>query len=156
MENISGVYKIEHIITGGFYIGSSINIKRRWVKHKCPSTWNECPNSLLYQDMQKYGVDKFRFQILASVMPEHLKEVEQEFIDTLHPTYNNNRAKGQDIERKKEWEKSEKGKKSRIKYYKRICYYNGEILTLDTLRMRFQRSGIEHPVIEAKKYLKEV
>ncbi len=153
MKKISGVYKIENIITGDFYIGSSKNVKRRWTAHKSPSKWSECPNSPLYQDMQKYGVDKFDFQILENMEPERLKKKEQEFIETLNPTYNNINAKGWDIERKKEWEKSEKGKKSRRKYYKRICSYNGETLTVDTLRMRFQRAGIPHPTIEAKKYL---
>ena len=33
-QKISGVYKITNKINGKFYIGSSINIKRRWESHK--------------------------------------------------------------------------------------------------------------------------
>lgn len=71
---ISAVYKITNIVTGDFYIGSSKNVKDRWACHKCKSTWNKCPNNPMYQDMQKYGLDKFEFEILAEVESEKLKD----------------------------------------------------------------------------------
>ena len=109
---ISGVYKITNTITNDFYIGSSKNVKQRWAHHKCPSEWKKHPNNSLYNDMQKYGVDKFDFQILTIAEPEHLKEAEQQFIEKLKPTYNNRRANGWDIERIREYQK-EYGKKYR-------------------------------------------
>ena len=151
MKKISGVYKIENIITGDFYIGSNINVKSRWINHKCPSRWKEHPNSPMYHDMQKYGVENFDFTILFEVKPEQLKEKEQELIETLKPTCNNYRAKGWDVERYKEPER-----KAYKKYMRQLCLYNGETLTLDALRSRFSYAGIEHPTVEAKKYLKEV
>ena len=39
------------------------------------------------------------------------------------------------------------------KYQNQLCCYNGEVLKLYTLVMRFKRQGIEHPTIEAKKYI---
>lgn len=140
MEKISGVYKITNTVTKDFYIGSSKNAKRRWTRHKCQSTWKEHPNSPLYQDMQKYGIDKFDFQILANVEPDQLKETEQQFIETLKPTYNCNRAKGWDVESYKKQQQC-------------YCYYSGKTLTFNALVLRFYRSGIEHPALEAKKYL---
>lgn len=150
MEKISAVYKIVNTITGDCYVGSSKDVKRRWKEHKCPSKWKEQPNSPLYQDFQKYGVDNFRFQILAPVMEHYLKQVEQDFIETLNPTYNDLRAKGRDVERIKETHK-----KCNRKYYSQLCVYNGEKLTLKALSHRFRRAGIEHSDIEAKKYLLE-
>ena len=38
-------------------------------------------------------------------------------------------------------------------YGSQLCNYDGEILTLNALRYRFSRMGVEHPVLEAKKYL---
>lgn len=164
-EKISAVYIIINTATGDGYVGSSRNVEHRWAAHREPSTWKRHPNSSLYKDMQKYGLDKFRFQILAPVMPEHLKQVEQEFIEMLNPTYNDRRSKGWDVERHKEthrkakekYEHSEKGKESNRKrckkYSSRLCLYNGETLTLAALAMRFQRTGIGHPNVEAKKYL---
>ena len=123
MNKISAVYKITNTITGDFYIGSSNDVKRRWVQHKCPSTWKRFSNNQLYQDMQKYGVDKFVFEILEEVEVDKLKETEQKFIETLKPTYNSNRANGWDIERRKEtqkecmkkYRKTDKGKESHRK-----------------------------------------
>ena len=180
---ICAVYKITNAITGDFYIGSSKDVKHRWAKHKCPSVWNKYPNNPMYLDMQKYGVDNFIFEIIAEVEIEQLKEKEQQFIETLKPTYNSNRANGLDIERHKEYQKeyrksdkgkesrkkynkSDKGKKSQNKYNKsdkgketrkqynnQLCNYNGETLTLNALSTRFRRKGIDNPTTEAKKYL---
>ena len=157
MNKICAVYKITNTITGDFYIGSSKNVKNRWVKHKCPSTWNKHPNNPMYLDMQKYGVDKFVFEILEEAEIEQLKEKEQWFIELLKPTYNNNNAKGWDIERRKEYNrkynKSDKCKEYRKQYYNQLCLYNGETLTLKALSMRFMRKGIDNPTAEAREYL---
>lgn len=184
---ISGVYKITNTITNDCYIGSSKDVKKRWACHKCSSTWKKCPNNPMYLDMQKYGVDKFDFQILAEVESEKLKKTEQQFIEKLLPTYNNYRAKGWDIERykehkqsekykeyhkeyhkeyqkkyqqsdkgkeyQKEYQQSEKYKEYQKEYHNKLCSYNGKILTLNALYLRFSRAGIKHPTIEAKKYL---
>ena len=145
---ISGIYKITNTITGDFYIGSSKNVKQRLAVHKCTSTWKNHPNNQLYQDMRKYGTDKFAFEILAEVEIDKLKETEQQFIETLKPTYNQMNAKGWDIERCKE-----SHKKAVNKYRSQLCFYNSEVLTLNALSIRFHRAGIEHSMQEAKKYL---
>lgn len=144
MNNIIGVYKITNTITGDFYIGSSKDVKRRWASHKCTSTWNKCKNNPLYLDMKKYGVDKFEFEVFAEVEVDNLKEMEQQFIETLKPTYNNRNSKGWDVERYKEWNNQ---------YKNQLCSYNGEKLTLNALYQRFEKQGIQHPAQEAKKYL---
>lgn len=166
-EIICAVYKIINTITGDFYIGSSKDVKRRWLEHKRPSTWKKNPNNPLYLDMKKYGLDIFDFQILAEVESEKLKETEQKFIEKLQPTYNNHNAKGLDAKRYKEYQieyrKSDRCKESvkrrecqreyLNKYYNQLCCYNGQILTLNALVQRFIKAGIAHPNIEAKKYL---
>ena len=169
-EIICGIYKIINTVTNDFYIGSSKNVKNRWMSHKKPSTWNKCPNNQLYLDMQKYGVDKFVFEILEEAEIEQLKEKEQWFIELLKPIYNNNNANGWDIERRKEYDKeyhksdkwkeyikeyqkSDKWKEHQREYYNQLCCYNGENLTLNALSLRFKRAGIAYPTKEAKKYL---
>ena len=178
MSNIIGVYKITNTITGDFYIGSSKDVKKRFASHKWQSTWNEHPNNQMYLDMQKYGVDKFELQILAEVEVDSLKETEQQFIETLKPTYNNYNANGWDFERykeynkeyqktdkykeyqkeyKKEYRKSDKfkeyNKEYNNRYINQLCCYNGETLTLNALYQRFRRQGLSNPMQEAKKYL---
>ena len=170
MQKISGVYKITNTVTGDFYIGSSKNIKKRWAEHKCPSSWKRLPNNQMYQDMKKYGVDKFAFEVLEVVEIVSLKEMEQQFIETLKPTYNQMNAKGWNIERRKkyykeykktdkckeynkEYKKTDKCKEYNKEYKNQLCFYNGETITLHALSTRFYRAGIPHPFIEAKKYL---
>ena len=154
---ISGIYKITNTITGDFYIGSSKNVKSRLAVHKCQSTWKKCPNNPMYIDMRKYGLDKFEFEILEVVESEELKVAEQQFIETLNPTYNSIRANGLNIDKYKEhqkkYQKSDKCKKARNKYQNQLCFYNDETLTLNALSIRFMRQGIPHPTAEAKKYL---
>ena len=162
-EKIIGVYKITNTITGDFYVGSSKDVKHRWRDHKRPSMRKKHPNSQLYKDMQKYGTDRFELQVLAEVEEEQLKETEQHFIEKLQPTYNSNRANGWDIEKYKEYQieyvkshreyNRESHKKSQNKYDNQLCLYNGETLTLCALASRFRKAGIDHPFIEAKKYL---
>ena len=157
MNKISAVYKITNTITGDFYIGSSKDVKKRWREHKCQSKWKDNPNKQLYKDMQKYGLDKFDFEILEQVEIDKLKEKEQQFIETLKPTYNNRNANGWNTERYKKYEKSDKRKeshrKANNKYHNQLCYYNGETLTLCALKGRFRRKGLTNPTEEAKKYI---
>ena len=167
---ICAVYKITNTVTNDFYIGSSKDVKHRWACHKSQSTWSKCPNNPMYHDMQKYGVENFVFEVLAEVEIEQLKETEQQFIETLKPTYNNRNANGLDIERQKEYckeyeksdkrkkynkeyHKSDKFKEYQKEYYNQLCFYNGETLTLNALSKRFRRRGITNPMQEAKKYL---
>ena len=164
-EKISGVYKITNTVTKDFYIGSSKDVKHRLAVHKCHSTWKNYPNKQLYQDINKYGVDSFVFEILAEVEAGSLKEMEQQFIEKLQPTYNSCNAKGLNVERYKEYhkqyQKTDKCKAYQKEYHKQykkqydnqLCCYNGETMTLKALSMRFKRKGITHSTIEAKKYL---
>ena len=171
---ISGVYKITNTVTGDFYIGSSKDIKKRLAAHKCQSMWKKYPNKQLYQDMKRYGIDKFELQVLAEVEPDSLKVTEQQFIEKMHPSYNQMNAKGWDIEKRKEYQEEyqknykelhkneakeyqknykELHKNEAKEYQNQLCCYEGEILTLNALSQCFWKLGIDHPVLEAKKYI---
>ena len=120
---IIGIYKITNTVTNDFYIGSSKDVKLRWAVHKCHSTWNEHPNNPLYLDMQKYGVDKFAFEILEVVEAEKLKELEQQFIETLKPAYNNRNANGLNIEKHIEYQKEyHQQNREKLREHKREYY----------------------------------
>ena len=102
MKKIYIVYKITNTVTGDFCIGSRKNIKQRCANHKYQSVWIVIPNDQMYQDIQKYGLDKFEFQVLAEVEEDSLKETEQQFIEALKPTYNQMNEKDLDIDKYKE------------------------------------------------------
>ena len=82
---MTGVYKISNIKTGQIYIGSSIDIKRRWMEHRTPKASG---NDKLHGDMKTYGLDNFCFEVLEECEPEALLAREQHFIKMLQPYYN--------------------------------------------------------------------
>ena len=99
-NKIAGVYSITNNVTGDLYVGSSKNIKKRWVDHKCPSVHKQHPNSKLYKDMAEFGLDNFKFEVLEKTAD--LKKREQYWIEKLSPTYNDRYADGYNIKRCKE------------------------------------------------------
>lgn len=173
-QGTCGIYKISNKITNDTYIGSSSNIEMRWKSHRCKSNYEKYPNSLLYQNMQKYGNENFNFTILEQCSKDVLFEREQYYIDLLRPSLNVAVAKakmssseykrGYFIEhkesiqaKKKTWRDNNKDWESKRNhlYYSRKCKYENEILTLNALRDRFKKLGILNPTSEAKKYLIE-
>ena len=111
----------------------------------------------LYQAISSYGLDNFEFEIIEET--DKLKEREQYWIEQLNPSYNDRRAKDLDVTRNKkvveDWQKAHKNRcmSNYKKYYGRLCLYEGKIITLKTLTMRFIRHHIPHPTKMAKKYL---
>jgi len=65
----SGVYKITNIVTGKCYIGSSINIKRRWQQHKENLGKNKHHAKHMQHSWNKYGKDAFIFEIVYECAP---------------------------------------------------------------------------------------
>lgn len=153
---IIGIYKITNTATGDFYIGSSKNVYARWRGHKSPAEQRR-HMSKMYQAMQDYGLEVFKFEIIEECSKEELKEREQYYIELLQPTYNKIRAVGHDLEKRKryvrEYSKTDKCKKRQKEYDNQLCIYNGKEYTLHTLRTLFYRKGIIHSTIEARKYL---
>ena len=92
MNKISGVYLVRNTITNDCYVGSSVDVKRRWANHKSPSKWKQRPNSLLYKAFQKYELSNFIFEILEECDKSQLFIREQYYINKLKPTYNHNKA----------------------------------------------------------------
>ena len=100
-----GIYKIENLINGKVYIGQSIHIERRWQEHCQPSS-----RSLVGKAIQKYGKERFTFQILEECAEEQLDEIEERYISE----YNSVVPNGYNIET------ASKGKTSFVFYDKEI------------------------------------
>ena len=145
-NKIAGVYKITNNITGDFYIGSSKNIEKRWTNHKSLSVWKRLSGMKLYQAFIKYGLNNFIFEVIEETAD--LKKREQYWIEQLKPSYNNIYAKGRNTERRKE-----SNRRYNKAYCSRLCFYEGETLTLNALSNRFYKQGISHPTLSAKEYL---
>lgn len=77
-----GIYSIRCALNGCVYIGSSINIERRWKIHRWDLGVGHHRNSRLQRAWNKYGPDAFSFTILEVVGSiDALLEAEQRWID---------------------------------------------------------------------------
>lgn len=97
--------------------------------------WNRCKGGGSYDHNRLYTKEELKEhkREWRKVNKEHITEYRKRY-------YEANREKGTEQKRQ---------------YYKRPCLYNGETLTLSALEQRFLKAGIEHPTIEAKKYIIE-
>lgn len=88
MTNNCGVYKIANTLTGDFYIGSSINLLKRFKEHQNRLIGNRHKNAHLQNAWNKYGEDKFSFEVILYCDKSMILYYEQVLIDGLKPTYN--------------------------------------------------------------------
>lgn len=84
----SGIYKIENLINGKIYIGSSVDLLGRKNAHFSQLNRNIHGNKKLQNSFNKYGKDNFNFKILVKCPPEYRLKLEQWFIDNLKPWFN--------------------------------------------------------------------
>ena len=88
-NNLKVIYKILNKINNKFYIGSTVNHKKRISEHKRALNKNRHHNSILQNAWNKYGKDSFEFIIIEHVeQREQLLKREQYYLDNLKPEYN--------------------------------------------------------------------
>ncbi len=63
----SGIYAITNKINGRQYVGSSINIKKRWACHISGLTRGTSRSVRLQAAWTKYGTESFEFSVLELV-----------------------------------------------------------------------------------------
>ena len=79
--SVCGIYKITNKQTGDIYIGQSVNIADRWKQHvKCGLGIDASATNKLYNNMQRYGVWNFTFEILQKCTRDKLNEKERFWI----------------------------------------------------------------------------
>ena len=88
MIAIVGIYKITNKVNQKCYIGKSIDINKRWIRHRCcaGSYADTTPENHLYRAMKKYGIQNFAFEVIEECDIKHLCERERYYIE-LHKSY---------------------------------------------------------------------
>lgn len=76
-----GLYKIVNKTNGKFYIGSSVNMPRRFNSHILDLTKNKHDNQHLQHSWNKYGKDSFIFEVYRTCEPSNLLIEEQKELD---------------------------------------------------------------------------
>lgn len=99
LPEVSCVYKIENLVSGSSYVGSTKNLYFRWLHHRALSTWKKYSHRQMYKDMAEIGIENFQVSILEQCDDtEMLRQREQYYIDCLEPVYNKANAYGRDAE----------------------------------------------------------
>jgi group I intron endonuclease len=80
-----GVYIIICIPTAKLYVGSTINICKRWSDHRCRLRGNRHENPYLQYAWNKHGESAFICIVLEEVSPDTLEQREQFWLDFLSP-----------------------------------------------------------------------
>lgn len=77
-----GIYKITNNINKHAYIGQSVEIEDRWVRHKW-AAFNaiESYDYPLYRAIRKYGLENFTFEIIKECKQEELSYWEMYYIE---------------------------------------------------------------------------
>jgi group I intron endonuclease len=94
LPRIAGIYKITNTLNGLYYVGSTVNIKKRHYGHFSKLRVNKHANFHLQAAFNKYGESSFRFEIVEECLGmsiEELRAVEQKYLDAIldwHECYN--------------------------------------------------------------------
>lgn len=76
------IYRITCVVTGKFYIGSTVNKAQRWARHRRQLRDGTHPNKHMAQAWVKHGEDAFIFEVLEEVAnPADLFAAEQKYLD---------------------------------------------------------------------------
>lgn len=86
--DIPGIYAIINNVNGKQYIGSTVNINKRFIEHKYGLRANRHFNQHLQRAWNKYGEKAFEFKVLQTCLVDELLDVEQNWIDCKDDLYN--------------------------------------------------------------------
>jgi group I intron endonuclease len=86
---LSGIYEIKNTLNNHRYVGSSVNIPKRFGEHRSTLRNNNHHSNYLQKAWNKYGEQHFEFNILEVCEPikDTLLFLEQKYLD-LNPEYN--------------------------------------------------------------------
>jgi len=84
----SGIYIITNKTNGHRYVGSSVDLKNRFRRHRQALRNETHYNAHLQRAWNKYGEEAFLFEILEEWESEFLISMEQWWMNMLHPEYN--------------------------------------------------------------------
>jgi len=120
MKYNCGIYKIENINTGKYYIGQSSDLYMRKIIHFRSLENNKSFNQYFQRAYNKYGKNSFIFSVLLYCEPFELTRYEQFFVDNgkreflynIRECVNSNKGIIRSIETKNKLSNSHKGEKN--------------------------------------------
>jgi len=87
-KNKSGIYKWTNLINGKQYIGSSNNLKRRFMEYFNENYLLKNKSMYICNSLIKHGYSNFSLTILKYCSPDKCLEIEAYYLQSLNPEYN--------------------------------------------------------------------
>lgn len=113
---IVGIYKIQSVIKPErFYIGSSINMTKRWNLHLELLRKNKHGNLKLQRHYNKHGESDLQFSIILNCEKQDILKLEQEYLDSYKPYFNILKVAGSPLGHHWTWPEESKKKFSEKK-----------------------------------------
>jgi len=94
MVGSAGVYQIRNLQNDKRYIGSSVNLNKRWREHRSALNNNNHWNRHLQRSWNRHGSENFICEPLVTCHPSMRLWYEQQFLDQWKPEYNMAPASG--------------------------------------------------------------
>ena len=86
-----GIYKITNLKNDKVYIGQSIDVEKRFIRHRNTAFNKNSPEYVypLYQAIRKYGLDSFKFEVVEICSKKELNDKEIFYIQKYNSTNRN-------------------------------------------------------------------
>jgi len=104
LPKTGGIYRIIYLRNGDEYIGSAMNLYRRWELHKSQLRMGRHHSKYMQRVFDKYGLDAFEFEIIEHLpippgwtnlqAKDRLIPIEQEWLDERQPAMNGSKVAG--------------------------------------------------------------
>jgi group I intron endonuclease len=90
----AGIYYITNKVNGHKYVGSSVDIEKRWIDHKCALKGGRHHSIYLQRAWDKYGEENFEFKIMAYTDPDKAVVLEDFILQNFFDRFEYNIAEG--------------------------------------------------------------
>lgn len=145
----AGIYMLTNKLTCGIYVGQSIDLRKRFMKHFSLSYINSRKELIISRALIKYGYSNFSVTILEYCNESDLDVKEQYYFDKLNPQYNIQKIAGGSSKGLKlsEETKSKISKSLKGVYAGEKAYWYGRSMSEETKKlMSLKRIGELNPL----------
>lgn len=149
---VGGIYKIENIIDGKIYIGSSVNIINRKQKHFWLLKKGIHDNCHLQNSYNKFGKESFIFETLENCNNEDLINKENYYI---HKYKSNNSEFGYNLATVNEFRRNTFNDEVKIKLSKHYLIKNGNFKKFILTNIKTNEEFVFDSLVDGANYLIE-
>lgn len=138
----TGIYQITNINNGRCYVGSAVNVSKRWREHLRQLEQGVHHSKFMQRCWNKHGGECFVFRVIVACRTEDLIWYEQRAIDALKPDYNSAPMAGSQLGYKHSHETRKRMSASRAKDF---SPFTGKQHTEETRRkISEKKKGVKH------------